>query len=131
MLNVSLTRPVASVRRARLAVIMFFMLHGLLFATWIVRIPDVKARLGLSDGELGLALLGAPAGAVVGQFLVGWLLGKYGSKLITVAMAIVWCLLFPLLGLASDILVLMGVLFVYGLLSGGLRCRYERPGRYS
>ncbi len=119
MLNVSLTRPAASVRRARLAVIMFFMLHGLLFATWIVRIPDVKVRLGLSDGELGLALFGAPAGAVVGQFLVGWLLGKYGSKLITVAMAIVWCLLFPLLGLAPHIFVLMGVLFLYGLLSGG------------
>lgn len=52
MLNVSPTQPAAPPRRARLAVIMFFMLHGLLFASWIVRIPDVKAQLGLSDGEL-------------------------------------------------------------------------------
>jgi MFS family permease len=119
MLNVLPTQPAAPPRRARLAVIMFFMLHGLLFASWIVRIPDVKAKLGLSDGELGLALLGAPAGAIAGQFLVGWLLGKYGSKPITVAMAIVWCLLFPLLGLAPTMLVMMFVLFLYGLLSGG------------
>lgn len=120
MLNVSSPRPVAPPRQARRAVIAFFMLHGLLFATWIVRIPDVKAKLGLSVGELGLALLGAPVGAIAGQFLVGWLLGKYGSKPITVVMAIAWCFLFPLLGLAPHMLVLMGVLFGYGLLSGGL-----------
>jgi MFS family permease len=107
-------------RRARLTVIIFFMLHGLLFASWIVRIPDIKIQLGLSDGELGLALLGAPVGAITGQFLVGWLLVKYGSKLITTVMAIVWCFMFPLLGLAPNMLVLMFVLFLYGLLSGGL-----------
>ncbi len=106
-------------RRARVAVITFFMLHGLIFASWIVRIPDVKAQLGLSDGELGLALLGAPVGAVAGQFLVGRLLSRYGSKTITTAMAVAWCLLFPLLGLAGQLLVLMGLLFVYGLLAGG------------
>jgi MFS family permease len=107
-------------RRARIAVIVFFVLHGLLFATWIVRIPDVKAQLRLSDGELGLALLGAPVGAIAGQFLVGWLLMKYGSKTITVAMALAWCVYFPLLGLAPDVLVLMFMLFLYGVLSGGL-----------
>src|SRR6476659_2272735 len=108
---VSPAQPAPRLRQARFAVIAFFMLHGLLFASWIVRIPDVKAQLGLSDGELGLALLGAPAGAIAGQFVVGWLLGKYGSKPITLAMAVAWCLLFPLLGLAPHMLVLMGVLF--------------------
>ncbi|HEX2909756.1 MAG TPA: MFS transporter [Chloroflexia bacterium] len=120
MLQVSSTQPAALLRRARLAVIVFFMLHGLLFASWIVRIPDVKAHLGLSNGELGLALLGAPVGAIAGQFLVGWLLGKYGSKPITVVMAVTWCFLFPLLGLAPHMLVLLVVLFFYGLLSGGM-----------
>jgi MFS family permease len=119
MLKVPSTQPAAPPRQARRAVILFFMLHGALSATWIVRIPDVKAQLGLSDGELGLALLGAPAGAITGQFLVGWLLGKYGSKPITVAMALTWCLLFPLPGLAPDMVGLLCVLFLYGLLSGG------------
>lgn len=119
MLTVSPPGTTAPPRRARLAVIIFFMLHGLIFASWIVRIPDVKAQLHLSDGELGLALLGAPVGAISGQFLVGWLLSKYGSKTITVAMAVAWCLIFPLLGLAPNMVVLMGVLFLSGLLTGG------------
>src|SRR4051812_30599317 len=100
MLTVSPTGTAATPSGARLAVIIFFALHGLIMASWIVRIPDIKIHLGLSDGELGLALLGAPVGAVAGQFLVGWLLVKYGSKIITIAMAVAWCLLFPLLGLA-------------------------------
>lgn len=119
MLTAAPTNTAAPPRRARVAVIIFFMLHGLIFASWIVRIPDIKTQLRLSDGELGLALLGAPAGAVAGQFLVGWLLSKYGSKTITVATAIAWCLLFPLLGLTPHMLVLMFVLFLYGLLAGG------------
>lgn len=107
-------------RAARRAVIVFFMLHGLLVASWIVRIPDVKAHLGLSDGALGLALLGPPAGAVAGQVLVGWLLGVYGSKTISVSMAVAWCLLFPLLGLAPNLPALLTLLVLYGLVSGGL-----------
>src|SRR6476646_1235471 len=118
MLAVSSTRPAAPPRRARIAVIMFFMLHGVLFATWIVRIPDVKIQLGLSDGELGLALLGAPVGAVAGQFLVGWLISKYGSKTITIWMAIAWSLIFPLLGLAPQLFVLMFFLFLSGVITG-------------
>lgn len=114
------TRPAPRLRQARFAVVGFFMLHGLMFASWIVRIPDVKIKLGLSDGELGLALLGAPLGAVAGQFLVGWLLGKFSSKPVTYALAAIWCLMFPLLGLAPHMFVLMAVLFTYGLLSGGL-----------
>src|SRR4051794_23217872 len=73
--------PAASpLRRARLAVAAFFVIHGLIFASWIVRIPDMKAQLHLSDGQLGLALLGAPAGVLGGQFLVGWLLPRWGSR---------------------------------------------------
>jgi hypothetical protein len=32
-------------RRARLAVIIFFMLHSPIFASWVVPIPDSKAGL--------------------------------------------------------------------------------------
>lgn len=119
MLTASPIRTAAPPRPARIAVIIFFMLHGLIVASWVVRIPDVKLHLGLSDGELGLALLGAPAGAVTGQFIVGWLISKYGSKAITVAAAVAWCLLFPLLGLAPNLPVLTFVLFLFGLLAGG------------
>jgi hypothetical protein len=49
-------------RRPRIAVTVVFVVHGLLFASWTAHIPDVKAHLGLTDGTLGFALLGAPVG---------------------------------------------------------------------
>ena len=60
-----------SVRRwPRIAVIVVFVGHGLLFASLTAHIPDVKAHLGLTDG-MGLARAlktppqhhGRPAGA--------------------------------------------------------------------
>lgn len=50
---------------------MFFALDGFLFAGWVVRIPAIKQQTGASAGELGLALLGVSAGAVVTMVLTG------------------------------------------------------------
>ena len=52
-------------RWPRIAVTTVFVVHGLLFASWTAHIPDVKAHLGLTDGTLGFALLGAPVGSVI------------------------------------------------------------------
>jgi MFS family permease len=107
-------------RRARWAVTVIFLAHGLIFASWLVRIPDIKAQLRLSDGELGLALLGAPGGVFLGQFLVGWLLPRWGSRNIITLMAFGWCVVVPFLGLAPNLPLLMLVLVFYGLFSGGM-----------
>jgi MFS family permease len=107
-------------RRARLAVTILFLAHGLVFASWLVRIPDVKTQLRLSDGELGLALLGAPGGVFLGQFLVGWLLPRWGSRNIITLMALGWCAVFPLLGLAPNLPLLLLGLVLYGLFGGGM-----------
>jgi hypothetical protein len=45
-------------RRARCAVGALFFVNGALFANWVPRIPDVKSALALSEGALGLAILG-------------------------------------------------------------------------
>jgi hypothetical protein len=52
----------SAVRWPRIAVTAVFVVHGLLFASWTAHIPDVKAHLGLTDGTLGFALLGARSG---------------------------------------------------------------------
>jgi MFS family permease len=85
-----------------------------------VRIPDIKAQLRLTDGELGLALLGAPIGVLGGQFLVGWLLPKWGSRRLSVLLALAWFVVFPFLGLTPHVLILMLVLVLYGLTAGGM-----------
>ena len=58
-------RPARS-RSPRIAVTAVFVAHGLLFASWTAHIPHIMRHLGLSDGTLGIALLGAPVGSVAG-----------------------------------------------------------------
>src|SRR3954471_822478 len=100
--------------RARLAVATIFCLNGLALANWIARIPDIKQQLGLSDQRLGLVLLCVAAGALGAQAPVGWLVGPVGSRRMPTLMLIGFCLSVILPGLASDMLSLMGVLFVFG-----------------
>jgi MFS family permease len=106
--------------RARLAVATIFCLNGLALANWIARIPDVKQQLALSDQLLGLVLLCVAAGALVAQPTVGWLIGHVGSRRMTTVMLIGFCLSVILPGQATDMLALMGVLFIFGACNGGL-----------
>ena len=57
----------------------FYFLLGLIYATWISRIPDTKAALNLSNGELGLVLVCAIFGGMMGLPLVTWLINTIGS----------------------------------------------------
>jgi len=106
--------------RARLVVAIIFCLNGLALANWIARIPDVKQQLALSDQRLGLVLLCVAAGALVAQPMVGWLIGRVGSRRMTTVMLIGFCLSIILPGLAADMLLLMGALFIFGACNGGL-----------
>ncbi len=49
-------------RRSRAAITAVFAANGALFASLYSRLPTLQAELGLSEGELGLALLAAPIG---------------------------------------------------------------------
>jgi MFS family permease len=68
-----------SVSRAQLAISAVFFLNGFGLASWIIHIPSVKQHLGLSDQQLGLALLGAGLGSLCTMWLSGWLMGRFGS----------------------------------------------------
>ena len=46
----------------RIALSTFFFLFGFCFASWASRIPDIKSKLQLSDGELGGVLFALPVG---------------------------------------------------------------------
>jgi MFS family permease len=70
----------ASVRNARGATALVFFLTGVVGGTWAARIPAVQERLDLSDGALGLALLGLEGGAVLGLPLGGALVARIGSR---------------------------------------------------
>src|SRR6476660_4719423 len=57
----------AQVQRStmRLAVSAFYFCMGFSFASWASRIPDIKTKLNLSEGELGSILLALPIGQLL------------------------------------------------------------------
>ncbi|MEO5745372.1 MAG: MFS transporter [Terracoccus sp.] len=71
--------PTPVVKTARAAVFTAFALNGAAFAAFASRVPDLKFQLGLSAGELGLMLLAASLGAVIGLPLSGWFVGRFGA----------------------------------------------------
>jgi MFS family permease len=100
------------------AVTAVFLAHGLLFASWTAHIPLVKARLGLSDGTLGLALLGAPVGSVSATVAAGFLLPRLGSRRVIRGCLIGYCLLGISLGQAGSLPALFCALLGWGLFQG-------------
>ncbi|MEV8625116.1 MFS transporter [Streptomyces sp. NPDC051079] len=106
--------------RLRSALTLFFALDGFLFAGWVVRIPAIKQQTGASAGDLGLALLGVSAGAVVTMTLTGRLCRRYGSHPVTVVTAVLLSLSLALPPLTRSPLALGLVLLVFGAAYGGI-----------
>ena len=69
----------AEAERAFLAVAAAFFVVGLVLSAWFTQIPQFKARLGLGDGILGLALFCPAAGALISMQAAGRLARRYGS----------------------------------------------------
>ncbi|MER7106836.1 MFS transporter [Streptomyces sp. NPDC000229] len=109
-----------SLTRLRTALTLFFALDGFLFAGWVVRIPAIKQQTGASAGDLGLALLGVSAGAVVTMTLTGRLCRRFGSHPVTVASAVLLSLSIALPPLTHSALALGLVLLVFGTGYGGI-----------
>jgi MFS family permease len=102
-----------------MAVSVFFLIQGVAISTWVARIPDVKERLRLTDGTLGVALLVAAAGTVIGLTIVRRMVDRLGSRTVCrpASVAVAVTLIGP--GVAPDLPVLMLALLVFGL-SGGI-----------
>jgi MFS family permease len=90
-------------RRARAAVTLVFFLTGAVFAAWSTRLPAIKEGLGLSNGALGVAILGLEAGAVAGLPGGGALVARVGSRAALRAGFVGYPLGLLAVGLAGDV----------------------------
>ena len=101
-------------KNARNALWYLFFLMGIVSMAWVPRIPEIKHQLALSDGGLGLILLGSTFGALIGSQVGGRLTHTFGSQPI----ASVGALFMPgglfLMGSAHQVLQLFIGLFVMG-----------------
>ena len=73
------TPPTSVVRTARAAVFTAFAINGAAFAAFASRVPDLKHELSLSAGELGLTLLAASLGSVIGLPISGFIVHRLGA----------------------------------------------------
>ena len=71
-------------QKEAVAIGLVFLLQSAVFAAWLVHIPEVKNRLGLSEGELGALLFGLPIGLLVMNPFTGFITGKWGAVRTTV-----------------------------------------------
>lgn len=112
--------PRPALRVPRLAVLTVFFANGVVIGTWVVRIPAIQQRLDLSEGLLGLALLGAAVGALVAMPLVGALVSRFGSRRVVGATAMLLSLSLISPALAPSLLFLLPALAMIGAANGGL-----------
>lgn len=96
------------------ATLTLFLAHGLIVSTWVSRIPAVQTSLGLNNGILGLTLLGSAVGAVATIPMAGWLVTRYGSRRISAASGVAFCIAVLLPALAVNAASLAAALLVYG-----------------
>jgi MFS family permease len=99
----------------RLAVSAFYFCMGFSFASWASRIPDIKTKLNLSEGELGSILLALPIGQLLMMPVSGRLVTKYGSK--TILSFAIWLYALELtnIGWATQGWQLALALFIFGI----------------
>ncbi|MFZ4270675.1 MFS transporter [Streptomyces arboris] len=97
-----------------------FFLNGLVLASWAPRIPQVKEQLQLSDGQLGLALLGVALGSVPAMPTAGALVNRFGSRAVARTAVLVYAAAIALPGLARSLPELLVSLAVLGAAVGAL-----------
>ena len=93
-----------------------------MFAAWTPHIPEVKDRLGLNDGTLGLALLGAPVGSVIAMLAAG-APSPGGAASAGAADLPAYALVSPALGFAPSPVWLFVALAFWGGFQGALDVR--------
>ncbi|MBY6413965.1 MFS transporter [Rhodococcus sp. BP-252] len=114
------TDQAARLRRARAAIFGVFAVNGFVFAIWVVHIPSVEDRVGISHATLGSLLLVLGAGAIVGMQTAGPLADRFGSNRLVIATgtALSCAAMGPALSQSAVALAIS--LFVFGMFNGAL-----------
>jgi MFS family permease len=110
--------PPADNRSVALAIGAVFFVNGATLSSWTPRLPTLQAELGISDGALGLTLVGMGLGGLAASGFSGWLVDRRGSRTMTVTTSAAMSLWLPLLGIAPTAFLVFAALLVLGALDG-------------
>ena len=113
MTGVTPATPAAARRAARSQ----FFASGFIFATWGVHIPTIKAHYGVDEAHLGLAMLAAGVGALVGLTQASRWIGRSGSRAVAGVTGTVYALLLAGLVAMPNYAALLGLLVAFGVVT--------------
>jgi fucose permease len=112
-------RTDTAAQRARIwAIYAAFFTNGFMFASWVSRLPAVRSHLGASEPELGGALLGIAAGAVVAMPLTSRFCDRFGLRRVLTTATVACTSMFVVASLAPHIVLLGGALLLVGFCYG-------------
>ncbi|MEP7452379.1 MFS transporter [Phyllobacterium sp. SB3] len=104
----------------RWAVACAFFFNGFLVGSWAPQIPVFMTRLDISEFTLGLMILVFGTGALVAMPWCGYLIGKYGSRLVVKSFAVFCSFSLLLVALAPNLITAAPALFLFGAVIGGM-----------
>lgn len=91
-----------------------FFVMGMLFATWGVHVPIVKAHYGIGEQALALAMLASGVGALAALAYAGRIVGRYGPRAVATVMGCVSCAAIACLEASAHYAALIAVMLVFG-----------------
>jgi MFS family permease len=107
-------------RQARGAVTAIFFLNGLIFGSWAARIPAVRDHVGLSDGELGIALACGAIGSIIAMPIAGGRAARLGSRRATRVALAALSAITAVVALAPSLPALCALMLLFGAAMGSL-----------
>lgn len=97
-----------------------FFLFALTTGAMTSRLPDIQTRLGVTQGELGLMLIGMSIGSLIALTVSAPLLERLGARVTGLVTLLGVAVCFGLIPWMPNALAVFGVLFVAGLLAGAI-----------
>jgi len=98
-------------RRALRSVAVQFFANGTVYATVIPRLPDIRERVDISIGTLGLVLTLGSVASLIGSVLAARVIARLGSRRVMIYGAVCSIGFLPVIGFSTGPMLLVAALF--------------------
>ncbi len=102
-------------RRALQSVSVQFFANGVVYSSFIPELPEIRDRVGISIGGLGLVLTLASISGLIGSLLTGRVIARFGTRKVVIVGTILSIGSLPIVGFATTpamlVVGLVGLLF--------------------
>ena len=98
----------------RFAIALIFAIHGAVVGTFFARIAELRLSMGLSEADLGVALVGVPAGVLAGSLVISGAIERSGTRRILLTMLPVFAIGLVLAAFAVSTATLFATLVLLG-----------------